>query len=212
MVAQCCLEVLLNRQSRLIGLGCVVALVAVAGSSALAASWDSFKSAQITGINLDKPLQANVLDYTLAIDSNPTITVGSETYAVNWVQAFYVVSGTPDGTFSASDGMSGKTWSWDSKAASGQISGWVGKGNDRLSPGDSMAFAFAEFDPGSNPVTPGYHISYQVGGKSVTDWFKGAGGSPPPNTVPEPSTLVALGSCFGGLLIASRYRRSRRVN
>lgn len=197
---------------RRFALGLLIALgVIMAAGSSFAASWDSFKSAQLSGITLDKPLQVNVLDYTLTVGSNPTVSIGTKTYAVNWVQAFYVVSGTSNGSFTATQGKSPKGWSWDSKGNPGQIAGWTTQGNNRLKPGDSMKFSFAQFDPRGNPVLAGYHISYQDGNKAVTDWFK-TGGGLETGAVPEASSIAGLGAALGGLLVFTRRRKAQRLS
>ena len=190
----------------LLSLACSVLVV----STLFAASWDAFTSASFSGIGLDKPLQANVLDYTLMLGSAPTVTIGSKTYGVNWVQAVYVVSGTPTGTFVATDGAGPNGWSWDSKTKPAQIAGWTGQGSDRLYAGQSADISFASFDPGGNPVVPAFHISYQDGGKAVTDWFKSNNATI--GTVPEPSSIICLSVGVCGLLFVARQRkRARRL-
>ena len=184
-------------------------VVAAVGSVGFGASWDALAPAKVGGISLDKPLQVGVLDYKLELGSAPTITIDGKTFPVNWVQAFYVASGTPDGTFVATGGSGPEGWSWDSKASPAQISGWTGKGNGRLKPGDSALISFGSFDPQSNPVVSAYHIGYQDGGREVTGWYKAG---PNPGNVPEPSTVaVVVGGASGMLLIAWRWK-ARRAN
>ncbi len=183
---------------------CIVGLTLV-GATSFAASWDCFRTAQFDGISLDKQLQPNVLQYTLTVNQNPTITIGSKTYAVNWIQAFYVVSGRSSGTFTAANGSSPKQWTWDTKASPAKIAGWTTQGNSRLEPGESETFTFGSFNPGSNPVVPAYHISYRVGNCTYTDWFKQASKAPSPN-VPEPGAVVCLSAALGGLIVRIRRR------
>lgn len=192
-------------------IGCLAALlVAVAAPFGYGASWDALAPATVSGISLDKPLQAGVLDYTLDLGSAPSITIDEQTYAVNWVQSFYVASGTPNGTFVATDGSGPAGWSWDSKTKPAQISGWVGKGNSRLSPGDSALISFGDFDPQANPVVTAYHIGYQDSGEEVTGWYKVDGG-PNVGGVPEPAGVVALSAGLSGLLGLTWRSKARRA-
>ena len=192
-----------------IGLLVLISIVAAASAS-FGASWDSFKTATFSGIDLDKALQPNLLEYTLTIGDAPTVTIGSETYSVDWVQSFYVVSGTSGGSFVATSDIDPKNWTWDTKSSPAQISGWTGKGNNRLNPGESATFEFASFNPGENPVAPAYHISYRIGGDSVTDWFKAAAKLPNP-VVPEPGSLLCLSVGVCGLFFVARQRKKARV-
>lgn len=198
----------MNRRFAIHTLGALVALCSIASANlAWGASWDAFASAQFGGIALDKPLQVNVLDYTLALGDNPTITLGSHTYPVNWVQSFYVVSGEPNGTFTATNGVGNTGWSWDSKTSGGgQISGWTGQGSNRIDPGESKVFHFSSFDPHRNPVVTGFHVSYQDGQDTVTGWWKDRSLL---TTVPEPSTMAALAVPLVGLYAFARRRRTR---
>jgi hypothetical protein len=191
-------------------IGCLAALFAAGVASVgFAASWDGFAPATVEGISLDKPLQGGVLDYRLELNSAPTITIGGKTYTVNWIQAFYVASDTADGAFLATGGSGPSGWSWDSKTNPGQISGWSGKGNDRLKPGDSALISFGSFDPLGTPVVPAYHIGYQVGGKEVTGWYRTGSGSGSAGA-PEPAGLVALCTGMAGLSGALWLRKTRR--
>lgn len=183
--------------------------IVVTASASLGASWDSFKTATFSGIDLDKALAPNVLDYTLTLGSAPTVTIGTKTYNVEWVQAFYVVSGTDTGSFKATDGKGPKNWTWDSKTNPGQIAGWTGQGKDRLYASQSVSFAFGSFDPGSNAVAPAYHISYQDGKNSITDWFKSGRKGPVP-AVPEPGSILCLSVALGGLFFVARQRERAR--
>lgn len=197
-------------------IGCLAALlVAVAAPVGFGASWDALAQATVSGISLDKPLQVGVLDYKLELGSAPSITIGEKTYAVNWVQAFYVASGTPNGTFVATGGSGPDGWSWDSKTSPAQISGWVGKGNSRLSPGDSAVISFGNFDPQANPVVTAYHIGYQDSSKEVTGWYKVYGtvsGGSNAGGLPEPAGVVALGAGLSGLLGLAWRWKARRAN
>jgi hypothetical protein len=190
---------------------CAALLVVVAASFGYGASWDALELATVSGISLDKPLQAGVLEYTLALDSAPSITIGGNTYAVNWVQAFYVASGTPDGAFIATSGSGPNGWSWDSKSSPAQISGWTAKASSRLNPGDSASFRFGSFDPQGNAVATAFHIGYQGADKQVTGWYKVYRVS---NTqgVPEPAGILALCAGLSGLLGLAWRRKAERAN
>lgn len=187
----------------LLVLACIVALA----SGASAASWSSFNEAQFTGITLDKPLQVDVLDYTLTLSTNPTITVSGQTYQVNWIQSFYVLADKPGGSFTATNGQ-GNGWGWDSKTSGGgQISGWSGQGNNRILPGGSRTFHFATFDPRGNPVAQGFHVSFNKGPDVVTGWYALKYRLPPSAVVPEPSSMICLVAAtvgFAGLVLRRR--------
>lgn len=183
-------------------------------SGLFAASWDSFKPATFTDISLDKPFQANVLNYTLTLGSMPTITIDSKTFTVNWVQAFYVMGGDPNVTFTAINQPNANSWSWDSKFAPSQISGWKTQAKDQLKVGNSIQFCFASFDPHNNLVVPGFHISFQDGNNTVTDWFK-AGALMPMHSavvVPEPSALAGICIALSGLVFFGWHRKAFRFS
>jgi len=191
-------------------IGCLAALiVAAAASVAFGASWDALAPATVSGIDLDKPLQVDVLDYKLELGSMPTITIDGKTHTVNWIQAFYVASGTPTGTFVATGGSGPAGWSWDSKTNPAQVSGWTGKGSSRLKPGDSAVISFGSFDPQANPVVPAFHIGYQDGSHEVTGWYKVCAEQ---GSMPEPSTIAALSAGVAGIVLLGWRWRGRRAD
>lgn len=180
----------------------------VIASSSMAASWSAFIAADFDDIYLDELLVAENVDYELFLGSAPTITLGSHTYDVVWIQSFYVVSGTENGTFVATDGSNTAGWSWNSKTSGGQISGWNGQGGNRIYPGESRKFVFSAFDPGANPVVMGFHLGYMNGDNEViTGWYKDGDGPDFPS-VPEPSSMLALMCGAVGMVGMVRRRRS----
>ncbi len=199
----------MNRRFAIYRLGLLVSVfVALLGTGALAASWSAFTEAEFSGITFDKPLQVDVLDYTITIDPNPTITVGGKTYEIDWVQSFYVLAAEPGGTFVATDGQ-GNMWSWDSKTSGGgQISGWTGQGNNRLRPGQSGTFHFATFDPKGHPLAAGFHVAYRDGDDVITGWYSFRTGFHN-SMIPEPSPMVCFGVAGVGMLgLVLRRRRA----
>lgn len=199
----------MNRPIGIHKLGVLTIVLALAlTTGAAAASWSDFRDAEFTGVTLDKPLQVDVLDYTLTISSNPTMTVGSKTYTVNWIQSFYVLSDKAGGTFVASNGQGNNDWTWDSKVnRGGQISGWTGQGNNRIQPGQSETFHFGTFDPKGNPLTGGFHVSYNDGGSTKTAWFRWRD-TVKVALVPEPGSLICFG--VGAVSFFSLAFRRRR--
>lgn|GEM_PF-1379511 len=192
--------------------GLAAALLVFSAFGASAFSWSDMTPAVISGISLDKPLQANVLDYTLTLGSSPTIILSGQTFQIDWVQAFYVVAGGPDARFTAAAGSGPPRWSWDSKTAGGQVSGWIGTGNTRLLCGQSAEFSFSAFDPAGCFLMPAYHIGYHDGGKAVTGWYvsqpppSGRGGGGP--DLPEwPPVILAAGGLSAALRWVGRARQ-----
>lgn len=189
----------------------VVAFALALVSYASAASWSAFGTAEFSGIALDKPLQVDVLEYTLTIGDKPTMTVRETTYRIDWVQSFYVVSESGGGIFDASNGSADQVWTWDSQVSDGrQIAGWTGQGNNRLYPGGSRTFEFATFDPKGNPLTTGFHVSYTDGKNTMTGWWRWKDHIQSA-VVPEPSSMICFG--VGAVsLIGLSLRRRRTSN
>jgi len=166
-------------------------------------SWASFEPASFFDIYLTPSLETGILDYALALGPDPKITLGSTTYDVNWVQAYFVVSQDEETDFIATNGTTVTDWRWESKSLPGRISGWMGEGTNRVYPGGSKALGFGSFDITGNAVLSGLHVGYQVGSSEETGWYKD---SLPP--IPEPSSLLALACGLGGLAGLLRRRRS----
>ena len=157
-------------------------------------------SATFAGIQVTPGLTSGTTDYELVLGPSPQITIGPDTYPVNWIQAYYVVGETSSTVFTATEGTTSTGWTWESKDAGGQIAGWHGTGGNRLYPGDTMEFSFAEFLIPDAAVLSGIHVAYQVGDDEVTDWRKSD------LNVPEPSSLAVMGVAIVGSLTLIRRR------
>lgn len=178
-----------------------VVLILTAGSVfSDPASWSSFIDSAITGITVSPSLASNVFDYTVSLDSAPTVTFGGITYNVVWLQAWYIVSLTGNENFTATPGYAPPDWKWESKTTPGRIVGWQGQGaGERIYPGQTKQFQFASFDITDKPVVEGYHIGYVTPtGTVYTAWFK--------NTVPEPGSIAALAIGLSALIGLRRRR------
>lgn len=200
----------MNRQFRFYGLLALTTLFVLACASSVAAvSWSAFKEAEFSGITIDKPVEVDVLDYTITIGEHPTIAVDGQTHELHWIQAFYLISETPGGKFVAANGA-GNTWNWDSKTNDGgQISGWHGQGNNRIHPGGAETFHFSQLDPQDNPLIAGFHVSYDDGKNAVTGWYSWRN-QVQAAMVPEPSSLLSFGVASVGFLgLTLRRRRTR---
>ncbi len=171
-------------------------------SQATAASWDSFKEAVFSDIVITPELQGGTTVYQLAMGTNPTVTFGGNTYDVNWIQGVYAVGVTQATSFTATEGTNSKGWGWDYKSTGGTIAGYHGTGSNRLYPSETMDFSYATLVADPDSMIPGFHLAYQDGGDQKTDWFKG-------ETLPEPSTLLALATPLVGCIALMR-RRLRR--
>ena len=132
-------------------------------SEATAAAWNSFLPASFAGIQVAPALTGGTTAYELAVEPGAQIILGVDTYHVNWIQAYYVVGETSSTVFTATEGTTSTGWSWESKSAGGQIAGWHGTGGNRLYPGQTMSFTFAEFETPDGGVLSGIHVGYQVG-------------------------------------------------
>lgn len=164
-------------------------------------SWSSFYPASFSDIYLTPSLGTDILDYTLTIGAAPKITLGANSYDVNWVTAYFVVSQDEATDFTATNGTTVTDWKWEFKSMPGRISGWIGEGSQRIYPGQQKALGFGSFDITNNAVLSGFHLGYQDGDVEVTDWYKGT-----LLVVPEPSSLLVL---VGGLSAVAATRRRR---
>jgi len=199
------------RRPDLIGILAALMLISTlyAVPGALAVSWTSFGTAEFSGITWDKPLDVDVLDYTLTISNKPTMTVGSHTYQVVSIQSVYLLGATADGRFTATNGAGNTLWNWDSKTSGGgQVSGWTGQGSNRLYAGDSTTFHFSSFDPEEKPVVVGYHVVYKDGNDTITGWWK-QNLITTQAAVPEPAPILCMGVAIVGLLAHVRRRGAR---
>ena len=207
--------------------GCILALVtaAVLGITLVPAfanpdppDWSAFKSATFFGVHLDPVLTSGHVDYSLYLDAVPTITIGSSTYALNWIGAYFVVAADQSKPFSASSGTitgpngEATDWHWEVKpvhATLFEMAGWIAQGDgNRVKPGDpttlkKLHYGSLAFDPQNSPVLSGLHVGYTmvVGQTEKTDFFKSDLGT----TTPEPSSVVILLCGLAGL--AARRRR-----
>ena len=187
-----------NRPMPALVLGLVLASCLVA-SPAVAAAWNSLMPATFTGIQVAPGLTSGITDYELVLGPSAQITIGPDTYPVNWIQAYYVVGETSPPVFTATEGTTSTGWTWEGKDTGGQIAGWHGTGGNRLYPGDTMEFSFGEFLI-PDAVLSGIHIAYQVGEDEVTDWRKSY------LNAPEPSSLAVMGVVIVGSLTLMRRR------
>ena len=178
-------------------------LVISSGAPAVpdAPAWSSFTPAVFHDLYVSPDIASGRLDYTLTVGPNARIILGSESYAVQWVQAFFVVSRDAAGRFTATDGTVAGSWKWGKNVNPGQVYGWAGLGGHRLYPGQSRTFAFAAFDLNGTPVYPGYHLGYETPSGTVTAWYKAMG------HVPDPPSLIGVGGCSATLVAVLRFRR-----
>lgn len=175
--------------------------LAAAPVAADPAAWAAFQIASCTDIYLTPAFTTDQLDYTLSIGAAPEITIGPDTFAVNWLQACYVVSQDDVTPFTATDGLVVTDWMWESQTVAGYVAGWFGTGMNRLLPAQSKALGFGTFDITGNAVLVGLHVGYQSGSEEISGFFK----TDLP-MVPEPSSILAL--LFGTAGLAG-WRRSR---
>ncbi|MCE5315621.1 MAG: PEP-CTERM sorting domain-containing protein [Armatimonadota bacterium] len=188
------------------GIAALILLWAL-GTPAGAASWADFKTADISGIYLTPSPATDVLTYTLTLGSNPTITIDGHTYAVNWVQAYYLVSQDKTTSIGATDANVVTLWTWESKSNPGDIAGWHGEGSNRITPGKEKIFEYKTLNIDNNAVLSGLHVGYQLNSTTEdTDFFKTTL-SP---EVPEASSMALFGS---GLitLCPMVWRRRRKI-
>lgn len=179
--------------------------------------WSTFTGATFSGVYLEPALTSGQVDYTLYLDAAPTITIGSSTYALNWIGAYFVVAVDQSKPFTASSGTitgpngEATNWHWEAKpvqtAPLFEIAGWMAEGDgSRVKPGDPttlkrMHYGILAFDPQSSPVLSGLHVGFTmvVGQPETTGFYKGD------LVIPEPSSVVILVCGLAGL--AARRRR-----
>lgn len=186
-------------------LGLLLVLACLPACASLAASWTSFIPAAFSGIQLTPAPATGQLTYTLSLGPTPKITIGSNTFDVNWVQAFYLISQEPKQGFTCAAGSAVTDWQWESKTNPGYIAGWHGQGSNRIEVGESKNFEFASLNLQGNSVVPGLHVGYQSGCREITGYYKGNLSTVP--NVPEPTGAGALIAGLCGLPLAARRLR-----
>ena len=137
--------------------------------------------------------------YTVALGAAPTFDFGGNTYHIVSLIGFWVLSN--DGSVSATGAdFSSATgnWSWNENAG---IAGWktnYAGGANGVDPNGSQAFTYATIDA-STVDQYGFHVV-------TTELFPGTQGNTGHITVPEPTTLAALGIGFAALIARRRKR------
>lgn len=126
------------------------------GIDAVAMDWSSFSNASFGGVTASPEFASGTLSYTLTLSNTPTITIGSNTYDLVWIQGFYALSEDGVSTFYAGGDnitVNGKTaWKWDTSPHIDSpnqyvVAGWSAQGeNPRLYPGNNLTFNFTDFD------------------------------------------------------------------
>lgn len=167
----------------------VLGLVGAAGAAS-AQSASSFSAALINGVMTTQT--GNQLE--VVVSANPTLTIGSTTYAITEVFGVWALDDNDDMT---ATGTTQNGWSYNQNyAGTGGIAGWKTNPNNGVT-GQTLTFNFSSFT--GTAETYGYHfrVNGTLPGGGNTGFYK---------PVPEPTTMVALGL---GTLAALRRRRSR---
>jgi len=163
----------------------VAVLVLTTASVAAVPAWNAFDAATVSDIFLD----VDGLKYTLTLGLSPTLTYLANTYSVNWVQSFCLVSDAETHYFTASGGAAG-SWGFDTNKndpAKIAVAGWSGGGGDRLYPGQSKDFVYSTLNVTGNSVVAGMHMGY--GSNGLTHSFKCPLPPTPKPVIPEWSSL-----------------------
>lgn len=173
-----------------------------------AASWSSFQPAKFADIYFAPPLISETAIYTLTLGANPQVIINSNTYSIRWIGAFYAVGSDIDSEINAGPISSSVGWTWDAKQSPGDIAGWYSSGQNRLYPGQSAVFEYANFEVPTGNVIVGLHVGYDIGNNTImTDFRRGTVSSPP--YIPEfpAGSLAALGSVMFGIVIRRQSSR-----
>ncbi|MHB9038838.1 MAG: hypothetical protein ACYC64_19520 [Armatimonadota bacterium] len=163
-------------------------------------SWDSFKLSTVADIYLTPLPATGVLIYSLSLGPHPTITISGNTYDVDWVQAYFLVSQDESTPIEAANADIVDDWTWELKNT---IAGWRGTANGRIGPNQSKVLGYELLNIDDNAVLSGMHVGYQVDSNTqLTGWYK----TDLPSSVPEPSSIVALGVAFAACIPVARRR------
>ncbi|MEN6356717.1 MAG: hypothetical protein ABFD83_06500 [Armatimonadota bacterium] len=199
-------------RNKTIRLYAVIAVFALLGALGIAASadppsWSSFDPAEFDEVYLTPVPATDQLTYSLSMGAHPTITLSGNTYAVNWIQAYFLVSQDQDTPIDAANAVGVNDWTWEYKDTPGAIAGWHGTDPDRIHPGEDITLAYKTLNINNNKVLSGMHIGYQ---KTSTfedsGWYKTTLAA----YVPEPSSMIAI--CVGLTSLIPAVLRRRHIS
>lgn len=176
---------------RLFVASCGVMIVAAANATTRSSFLDVDSTTDITFNATPGGLTVDVL-----LGTNPTFTIGANTYHITSVIGFYALSDDDDLTVTNSNfGV----WSTDnSNSGPGGIAGWKSNPNNGFGPSNHQVFTYTALNT-TSVERLGLHVA-------TTELFPGTNG----NTgniavVPEPASFAVLG--LGILGVVSRRRK-----
>ncbi|MBS1723260.1 MAG: PEP-CTERM sorting domain-containing protein [Armatimonadetes bacterium] len=138
------------------------------------------------------------LTYNVQVGNAPTFTYNNTVYHITDVIGFYTLSDDDDLT--AVNQNVGVWQTNNSNAGTGGIAGWKTNPNTGLTPGQSFTFNFDSLNVASVERL-GYHVR-------IDGTFPGTQGNTGNiTTVPEPASLLVIGSALASLAARRRMRK-----
>lgn len=151
----------------------------------------------LQGVNVDQ--SPNGLAYKLALGSNATFELGSNTYIVKRVFGFWVMKDQNPDNLNPSHNDFGVWSKHSNNSGTGSIAGWKTNPNTGINPNQNVTFNFQSLNS-AEVDRYGFHVLVTQMGhdKDETKYITG-------EPIPEPTTIVALG--LGGLAFIRRRRK-----
>ncbi|MCC6428002.1 MAG: PEP-CTERM sorting domain-containing protein [Phycisphaerales bacterium] len=172
----------------------IAAAIGVSATAASATTRSSFNDANYTGITVTHQMG---LTYLVSMDTAPTLTLGTSTYAITDLIGFYALSNTSDFTPFATLSQIGDFKDDSSNSGPGGIQGWKSNPNKGITPGGSHTFTFNGLDQAHNDQW-GFHfrVDGALPGGGNTGSFT--------RSVPAPASLALTG--LAGIACLRRRR------